>query len=544
MKRFLNNLSTSRKLILSFGILVLLLATVVIVAYLSLADIANSEKKLYANNFQISLALEQVNTYQNFNRGRTLAMMQTPDKADQQSIEQTITTAAASLDNLLATLTNLNPDPAFQSQLQELKNEVDAYRATRQEEISLIYAGKVTEAQQMDSAVGADEFDKIQALEAAMAKDANSKTDQQLVTDQQTARSATGLFLAIAVIVVFLAIVLVAFLNQTIARPLTSITKVAAQIGEGNLTVNLPDVGRRDEIGALTSAFRQMIETLRRQTVDLSEAVGQLGSSASEILAATTQVATGTAESATSVNETTTTVEEVRQAAQLSAQKAQNVSESAQRVAEAGQNGQKAVEDTSSAMDRIREQMETITQTVVRLSEQSQSIGGIIASVTDLADQSNLLAVNAAIEAARAGEQGKGFAVVAQEIKSLAEQSKQATAQVRGILSEVQKATGNAVMATEQGSKAVQAGVTQASRAGEAIQVLTETSSVAVQTSIQIVTSSNQQVVGMDQIGIAMENINQAGSQTAASTKQMEIAARDLHTLGEKLKELVAQFKV
>ena len=195
-------------------------------------------------------------------------------------------------------------------------------------------------------------------------------------------------------------------------------------------------------------------------------------------------------------------------------------------------------------MDRIREQMETITQTVVRLSEQSQSIGGIIASVTDLADQSNLLAVNAAIEAARAGEQGKGFAVVAQEIKSLAEQSKQATAQVRGILSEVQKATGNAVMATEQGSKAVQAGVTQASRAGEAIQVLTETSSVAVQTSIQIVTSSNQQVVGMDQIGIAMENINQAGSQTAASTKQMEIAARDLHTLGEKLKELVAQFKV
>ena len=201
-----------------------------------------------------------------------------------------------SLDNLLATLTNLNPDPAFQSQLQELKNEVDAYRATRQEEISLIYAGKVTEAQQMDSAVGADEFDKIQALEAAMAKDANSKTDQQLVTDQQTARSATGLFLAIAVIVVFLAIVLVAFLNQTIARPLTSITKVAAQIGEGNLTVNLPDVGRRDEIGALTSAFRQMIETLRRQTVDLSEAVGQLGSSASEILAATTQVATGTAE--------------------------------------------------------------------------------------------------------------------------------------------------------------------------------------------------------------------------------------------------------
>jgi methyl-accepting chemotaxis protein len=271
----------------------------------------------------------------------------------------------------------------------------------------------------------------------------------------------------------------------------------------------------------------------------LKEAIGLLGSSASEILASTTQVASGTAETSTAINETTTTVEEVRQAAQLSSQKALSVSDNAQRVSQVSQSGQKAVEDTSAGMDRIREQMETIAQTVVRLSEQSQSIGGIIASVTDLADQSNLLAVNAAIEAAKAGEQGKGFTVVAQEIKSLAEQSKQATAQVRGILSDVQKATSNAVMATEQGSKAVEAGIKQAAQAGEAIRSLAETTNEAVQTAIQIVTSSQQQVVGMDQIGVAMEGINQAGSQTAASMKQLELAAQNLHELGEKLKHLV-----
>ena len=220
------------------------------------------------------------------------------------------------------------------------------------------------------------------------------------------------------------------------------------------------------------------------------------------------------------------------------------MSDNAQRVAQVSQNGQKAVEETSAGMDRIREQMETIARTVVRLSEQSQTIGGIIASVTDLADQSNLLAVNAAIEAARAGEQGKGFAVVAQEIKSLAEQSKQATAQVRTILSDVQKATGNTVMATEQGSKAVEAGVKQAAQAGEAIRTLAETSNEAVQAAVQIVASGRQQVIGMDQIGVAMENINQAGAQNAASMKQMEVAAQNLHELGQKLKELTAQFKV
>src|SRR5438128_3440680 len=112
-------------------------------------------------------------------------------------------------------------------------------------------------------------------------------------------------------------------------------------------------------------------------------------------------------------------------------------------------------------MARSREQMNSIAQIMVRLSEQNQAIGQIIATVDDLAQQSNLLAVNASIEAAKAGEEGKGFSVVAQEVKSLAEQSRQATTQVRAILSDIQKATSAAVMATEQGGKVVEAGVAQ-----------------------------------------------------------------------------------
>jgi methyl-accepting chemotaxis protein len=188
--------------------------------------------------------------------------------------------------------------------------------------------------------------------------------------------------------------------------------------------------------------------------------------------------------------------------------------------------------------------MEAVTNTIVRLSEQSQQIGGIIASVTDVADQSNLLAVNAAIEAAKAGEQGKGFAVVAQEIKSLAQQSKQATIQVRNILSDVQKATSAAVMATEQTSKAVENGVKQSAQIGEAIKKLAESSGKAVEVATQIVASSQQQVVGMDQIGLAMKNVNQAGAENAASMVQAEKAAKGLHELGMKLKLLVEQYKI
>lgn len=293
----------------------------------------------------------------------------------------------------------------------------------------------------------------------------------------------------------------------------------------------------------------QLEEMVKQRTAELTnvleevkETINIIATASTQILAATTQVATGTSETAAAISETSTTVEEVQQSSKQSSQKAKNVADSAQRVVQVFQNGQKAVDETIAGMNKIREQMDSIAQTVVRLSEQSQSIGGIIASVTDIADQSNLLAVNAAIEAAKAGEQGKGFAVVAQEIKNLAGQSKQATLQVRNILNDIQKVTGAAVMATEQGSKAVESGLKQSLQAGEAIRILAESSNEAVQAATQIVASSQQQVVGIDQINMAMQNINQAGTETAVSMVQAEKSAKNLYELGQKLKLMIDKF--
>lgn len=542
--KWFNNLSMRIKLILGFGLMWLLLAIVSIIGYHGIIKLAETEKGLGDVHFPIAIGLVEVRSNLNYNRAAILEMMSTTDTAKRKQLEQTIENNALDIDSILQSISRLDPDPQFQSRLKELKDVNTAYRQTRAQEVAFILEGKTEEARQLGLNIQEERYTRIRGICLELDDKAKIDVSRKILLDGKTANSTVIVFIITGVAALFLAILLIVLLIQSIVKPLSQITGAATRLASGELYISLTAVNRSDEVGLLAQAFSTMVQNIRSIITGITEGVALLSSTSSEILAATTQVASGTAENASAISETTTTVEEVRQAAELSSQKAKNVSDTAQRVEQVSRTGQKAVEETTDGMNNIREQMESIAKTIVRLSEQSQSVGGIIASVTDIADQSNLLAVNAAIEATRAGEQGKAFAVVAQEIKSLAEQSKQATIQVRIILNDVQKATSAAVMATEQGSKSVEVGVKQSAQAGEAIRVLAESSAEAVQISTQIVASSQQQVVGMKQIGTAMENINQAGAETAASMKQAETAARNLHELGQKLKGMMEQFKV
>jgi methyl-accepting chemotaxis protein len=325
------------------------------------------------------------------------------------------------------------------------------------------------------------------------------------------------------------------------AHSLRTMAGIAEQIAGGDLRAKLQPQSPNDQLG---NAFVRMMDNLRRQIGGMAEGATVLGSAATQIVASSAQLASGASESAVAVSQTTTTVEEVRQTVQLTSQKVKAVADSAQKTAQISHSGRKSTQDVVAGMERIRTQMEAIGSSMMRLSEQTQTIGQIIATVEDLAAQSNLLAVNAAIEAAKAGEQGKGFAVVAQEVKSLAEQSRQATERVRTILGDIQKATTAAVMAAEQGGKAVEAGVQQTEVAGESIGQLAGSVAEAAQAATQIAASSQQQLVGMDQVAGAMENIKQASAQNVASARQLETSARNLNELGQRLRQLVESYNV
>ncbi|MDM8548654.1 methyl-accepting chemotaxis protein [Desulfobacterales bacterium HSG2] len=334
------------------------------------------------------------------------------------------------------------------------------------------------------------------------------------------------------------------FTGRSIAIPLGELCDKVALITDGDLTLTIQTGHRIDEIGTLTDAFLCMVRTLRDQTREIREGAHTIASSISQISTTAAQLAANSAETSTSVSEITSTVEDVRRITYIANEKSEEVAEGANQASRIYDAGKKATEEAVFGMNRIREEMEYVAESIIRLSEQTQSIGEIISAVNDLAEQSNLLSVNASIEAAKAGEHGKGFAVVAQEVKSLADQSKEATNQVRAILNDIQKATGTAVMATERGSKAVEAGVRLSGESGDSIDRLSDSVMSSKQAAIRIAASSQDQLSGMDQLLQAMESIEEASMQNVDGARQLETAARSLDELAQNLKDLASKFKI
>jgi methyl-accepting chemotaxis protein len=339
-------------------------------------------------------------------------------------------------------------------------------------------------------------------------------------------------------------VVMALVIARTIAKPVVALSRKVGEIGKGDLTADVPAQGRQDEVGTLARAIGGMVGDLRDQIGRLMEGTSVLSSSAAEISTTVAQVAASSVQTSAAMTETTVTVEELRQTALRANDRAKIVASSAQDSVKTSAAGRQATDDTVRMMRVIQEQMASIGETVVRLSEHTRVIEEIMASVQDLADQSNLLAVNASIEAARAGDQGKGFAVVAQEIKTLADQSRAAALRVRSILEETRKWVAAVVMAAEQGDKAVEAGVRQSLVAGEAIEELYGGVENSARAATEIQASSDQQSVAIDQVSSGISSIELAMRQNVSSTTQLDSAARRLAELGEQLKELVDRYKI
>lgn len=539
------DLKTASKLRLSFGIIIFFLLIVTLVGAYVIVNLQLAMNSLLTEEFTHAKQITTVKAEMNAIRGITFKVMLVQDRAqqavDEKELNERLQVVYGNLNDLKQ---HLAGSETHTKSIHELDAQVHGWHEARKTQVLPMMASG--DQIQLLSVLLGDQTTRIEAIRA-LADQLNKDLEDEVVRVVRESNwstiTALVIFASVSLLVFIVAAIVTSMLTRSLAQPLTQLTTAAARIANFDLLVDVPISEGKDEIAVLVRTFKIMLDNLGAMSTNIGSGVNVLAASSNEILASIQQVAAGAAETASALTETTTTVEEVRQTAQVSNEKAKNVSRSAQRASELGGTGSKTMQELGAGMHRIQGQMNAISESIARLSEQSHSIGAIIASVEDITEQSNILAVNASIEAAKAGEHGKGFAVVAQEVRSLAEQSREATKQVRQILSEIQKGVTSSGMVTEQGSRAVLEGIQQSQDALQAVQALLASVEESSHAALQITTSSQQQLVGMEQIAIAMESIRDASTQNVAATRQVEEATRSLSSVGSTLRELIAKYR-
>lgn len=390
----------------------------------------------------------------------------------------------------------------------------------------------------------ADKMREILALQAQVTKVADQSV-KSLIREVERHINLTVSILAVLGLGAALGGVGISWvIGREIVDPLAACAKAALEIAKGNLRLEPQRITSADEIGQLQEAFNDMLSSLREIALQSRSVCENLTIAAAQILSSTQSQAAGTKQQAAAVQEITTTVEQINLSSKQVAERSRQVAGTADAVAQSGHAGLQAVHETTMGMEAIREQTETVAENIVTLSERTQAVGEIIATVNEIAEQSNLVALNAAIEAADARESGRRFSVVAGEIKNLADQAKEATAQVRAILEQTQKGINTSVMLTEEALKRVEVGRERTNVSEQVIRQMSDNIQESVHAFQQIVGATNQQQIGLEQVTQALHEIRQASQQTAQTTAQLERSSVELSNLGQQLAKTLEKYRL
>lgn len=367
----------------------------------------------------------------------------------------------------------------------------------------------------------------------------------QLAADNSMTRFMTIMSIDMVAIVTIVTVVIFLLFKINIVKPLNETRQLIKGLaeGEGDLTVSLP-VKNKDEINTLhvhinafIGSLRDMIRTIAGEISHLDKEAGTLNQHSSEMSQNSGNLNNITTQVATAMNEMSATVQEV----------ARSSSEAAQ-AAEAGRSeasqGQDVVKTAINGIATLSNEVENAAAVITKLAENSERIGIVLDVINGIAEQTNLLALNAAIEAARAGEQGRGFAVVADEVRTLASRTHESTLEIREMIDMVQNSTKDAVGAMTQGQDAAKTSVSQAEAVGESLRTIIERVTVISDMSTQIASAAEQQSCTTEEINRNVETINEISTTTSVTADETAQSSSDITAMAQRLNNLVNQFKI
>jgi methyl-accepting chemotaxis protein len=426
-----------------------------------------------------------------------------------------------------------------------IKKNIEIYAGGFTAIYEQIKAGNIKTTQDANKAMG--QYKEATRNADTQVEDFAKKMDEQMAEMVKETISGSNktqmVLLIVAIIAAALAAIQAFLVIRSITVPLAKLITVSHAIAKGDLTTCV-EVTSKDELGELMGAMKTMNENLRMVIGEVSDASAQVSSAANQLTATAKEIAEGTEEVVAQTNTVATAGEEMTATSHDIAKNCLFASEGAQRAARTAQEGSAVVEATINVMNQIASKVQESAKTVESLGERSDQIGAIVGTIEDIADQTNLLALNAAIEAARAGEQGRGFAVVADEVRALAERTTRATKEISDMIKTVQNETKVAVNVMEIGVTQVESGTKEATRSGEALQeILSQVNDVATQVQ-QIATAAEEQTAVTSEISSNMQQINDVVQQTARGSHESSMAAAQLSGNAEALQALVCKFRV
>jgi len=464
-------------------------------------------------------------------------------KEDMDKYEKDFANVVVSFRKNEASYKKLISSPEEQKMYDLFVSQWNEYLKTHEEIIKLSLAGSKPEATALLRGKSEQAY---AAFSATLDKivDLNVKGgDQSCLTSNQNFSASRVLIIAALLGCIAVCVILGVLVTRSIRVPLAQSVIIADRIAQGDLSVEIGDQPA-NETGQLMSSLREMAANLRSIMGQLSNTSSQVATAANQLRSNSEQIATGAEEVAAQAGTSATAGEEMSVTSGDIAQNCQMAAEGARRAAETAQNGAAVVDKTVAVMGQIAVNVQESAKAVESLGARSDQIGAIIGTIEDIADQTNLLALNAAIEAARAGEQGRGFAVVADEVRALAERTTRATKEIGEMISTIQKETKGAVAAMDLGVRQVESGTAEAARSGEALRdILEQVNNVVMQVN-QIATAAEEQTATTSEISTNMLQITEVVQQTSRGASDSAQAAAQLSGNAEELQQLVRKFKL
>ncbi|MBP4000736.1 methyl-accepting chemotaxis protein [Pseudomonas koreensis] len=403
-----------------------------------------------------------------------------------------------------------------------------------------------------------DKLDEMRALINTKIKDGTDKMGEQLnkliainAADAKTASTQAGEYynsaitgiIAVSVIAALLTVLLAWLLTRSIVTPLNRAVAAAQTIAGGNLTKAI-EIDGKDEPARLLEALAAMQTNLRKTIEQIAGSATQLGAAAEELSAVTEEASRGLQQqndeieqAATAVNEMTAAVEEV-------ARNAVSTSEASNQSTHAAREGRDQVVKTVDAIQTMTHDVQNTAQMIEGLAEQGRDIGKVLDVIRAIAEQTNLLALNAAIEAARAGEAGRGFAVVADEVRALAHRTAQSTQEIEKMVAGIQNGTGEAVSSMQQSNQRTQTTLEMARAAGVALEQITQSIHQINERNLVIASASEEQAQVSREVDRNLVNIRDLATQSATGANQTSAATHELSRLAVDLNAMVARFVI